>query len=277
MKHLAALFLLLAAASAFGQTVKTLGYNTTNGQVVYSGTNTLTFTNAIGFSTNSVATTRTNLGLGDWATKSDGSSLRAQNLNISDGEQLDYIVFTSGEGVQFYGNRASQFRTALGLGYSALTNNNAGNFRSAISAAPAPIFKVLTNDFSITNQTNMTVVDGLTISTEAGRHYVVRLLPLISSENQSEVQIVVSNATVYGKWTGLFSSGLAGVASTTNSMTNAQATPIRDKRAISQNFYVAAGTNAGSISFQFRSAFATNTNTIHAGSFMMAQEVTPTP
>jgi hypothetical protein len=53
---------LCLAASAHAQTIKTLGYDTTNGQVVYTGTNALTFTNAVAFGTN-VATTRTNLGL----------------------------------------------------------------------------------------------------------------------------------------------------------------------------------------------------------------------
>ena len=52
----------LAAAPAAGQTVKSLGYNTTNGFVTYSGTNSLTFTNALQFSTNARAATRTNLG-----------------------------------------------------------------------------------------------------------------------------------------------------------------------------------------------------------------------
>lgn len=46
------LFLLAAAllcwaAPAQGQTIKSLGYNTTNGQVVYGGTNDLTFTNSV--------------------------------------------------------------------------------------------------------------------------------------------------------------------------------------------------------------------------------------
>jgi hypothetical protein len=52
----------LAASPAAGQTIKSLGYNTTNGQIVYSGSNSLTFTNALQFSTNARATTRTNLG-----------------------------------------------------------------------------------------------------------------------------------------------------------------------------------------------------------------------
>ena len=64
------------------------------------------------------ATARANLGLGGWATLSDGAALRAENLTISDGESPDYIQFTAGSGVIFSGNRASQFRGALGLGTS---------------------------------------------------------------------------------------------------------------------------------------------------------------
>jgi hypothetical protein len=54
--------LLCWAAPASAQTIKSLGFNTTNGQIVYSGTNALTFTNALQFSTNARAATRTNLG-----------------------------------------------------------------------------------------------------------------------------------------------------------------------------------------------------------------------
>jgi hypothetical protein len=54
--HLARLLTLLAAlllcASSHAQTIKSLGYNTTNGFVVYSGTNPLTFTNSLQFATN---------------------------------------------------------------------------------------------------------------------------------------------------------------------------------------------------------------------------------
>jgi hypothetical protein len=93
------LTLLLATlcATGYGQTIKSLGYNTTNGQVVYTSTNTLTLTNSqiklgsdfifftstgsLNFGTNAIfeaftstffqpvifvqaAATRTNLGLG---------------------------------------------------------------------------------------------------------------------------------------------------------------------------------------------------------------------
>ena len=48
MKTLTTLFALaILSAAAYGQTIKALGFNTTNGEVVYSGTNLLTFTNAV--------------------------------------------------------------------------------------------------------------------------------------------------------------------------------------------------------------------------------------
>ena len=63
MKRLLSILLLaaaLAASPAAGQTVKSLGYNTTNGNIV-AATN-VTFTNSVGFATNARAATRTNLG-----------------------------------------------------------------------------------------------------------------------------------------------------------------------------------------------------------------------
>jgi hypothetical protein len=49
MKFFCILLATLCSATGFGQTIKTLGFNTTNGEVIYSGTNTLTFTNAVKF------------------------------------------------------------------------------------------------------------------------------------------------------------------------------------------------------------------------------------
>jgi hypothetical protein len=67
MKRLAILLLAaaaLAATPAAAQTIKSLGFNATNGFIVYGGTNPLTFTNSLQFATNARAATRTNLGLG---------------------------------------------------------------------------------------------------------------------------------------------------------------------------------------------------------------------
>jgi hypothetical protein len=80
----------LCAATSYGQTMKALAYNTTNGQIV-AATNVV-WTNAFSFSTNTVAAqVRTNFSLGaTWLT----------NDNVTN------------------------FRTAIGLGLLSLTNTS---------------------------------------------------------------------------------------------------------------------------------------------------------
>jgi hypothetical protein len=76
------------AATGYGQTLKSLMYNTTNGQVVYSGTNTLTFTNAFAFSTNTaLAQTLGNLGL------STTNSPKFASVSLGDGPNNDNTAF----------------------------------------------------------------------------------------------------------------------------------------------------------------------------------------
>jgi hypothetical protein len=334
MRHLLTLLaaLILCFAPTQAQTIKTLGYNTTNGQVVYGGTNILTFTNtvvaprieltssvntvnlgadwiineegsalidnssgllfyrAIRFSTNSYASeTRTNLSLGaTWLTNTNVTNFRtaiglgATNDVVFDQLQITTdLIITDGGIISFedtgeiqFGNAAGPTRAALGLPLPALTNTSNVTFRSAVGVAAAPLFKVLTNDFSITNQTNMTVVDGLTISTEAGKAYIFELFPILTAAFIfTELQIVASNATIYGQWDNIGTGGYG-----TNALTNINtATVGTDSRIPKQKFYVTTGTNAGSILLQFRSTEATNTNTVQAGSYMTAQEVTATP
>ena len=120
MKFLAALLLLAVPAAA--QTVKSLGYNTTNGQIVYAGTNTLTFTNAFTFSTNTLsATVRTNLGLGFSAL----TNTNASDFRSAIGLPLAALTNTN----------AADFRAAIGLPWSGLTNTNASTFQGALFAA----------------------------------------------------------------------------------------------------------------------------------------------
>ena len=102
----------LAAAPAAGQTIKSLGYNTTNGQIVYSGTNALTFTNDVKF--NSVSATQIN----------EYSGIRAIDLeNFALTFGTNYVLEWSATQAQFskpitfFGtNTASTTRTNLGLG-----------------------------------------------------------------------------------------------------------------------------------------------------------------
>jgi hypothetical protein len=110
------LILLLAAAllcwvaPAAGQTIKSLGYNTTNGQVVANtGTNALTFTNALSFGTNAenVSITRANLAL--------GSTSEPQFQSVVLNEDTNSFTITA---------IASVNRANLGLGLPALTNTS---------------------------------------------------------------------------------------------------------------------------------------------------------
>ena len=196
MKHLSALLLLAFVCTASAQTVKTLGYNTTNGHVVYSGTNALTFTNAFTVATNAAATVRTNLGLGSTA---------------------------------------------------------------------QTIFKVMTNNLSITNQTNSTTIGNLTFDTAPNARYVVTANPVF--EGTTFFQFNSTNATIVGQWN---QTGTLGFGST-NPLTNEISVGTTADRSLLQVFYVLGGTNAGSVSLNFRSTTATNTNTIKTGSFLRAE------
>jgi hypothetical protein len=104
--------LLLAAFCATGhaQTIKSLGYNTVNGQVVYTGTNVLTFTNQV-----SVGDSQAIIGSGNGVLfffDQDGTK--------------DIFGFDGGE------PDVARARANLGLGATWLTNTNVTNFRTAI-------------------------------------------------------------------------------------------------------------------------------------------------
>ena len=152
----------LAAAPAAGQTVKSLGFNTTNGQVVYSGTNPLTFTNSLQFSTNARAATRTNLGattVGDsvFTATNEAAAATAIGLGATNNVQFESVTYGSNqinfanaelfgpwafdEAIGFFGDQqvAAETRTNLGLGATnSVTFNDvtaqivdAGEFRSS--------------------------------------------------------------------------------------------------------------------------------------------------
>jgi hypothetical protein len=123
---LAMFFVTICAVSGYGQTLKALAYNTTNGVVAYSGTNTMTFNNSVGFAQ------------GDYVIDSSGAVNWQGELAI----ELD--------GRMFYGawnfDQPGAVRTNLGLGATWLTNTNVTNFRSAIGlgSSNAPTFNAIT-------------------------------------------------------------------------------------------------------------------------------------
>jgi hypothetical protein len=148
MKHLLSILaaLCVLAAPAAAQTIRTLGYNTTNGQLV-TATNVV-WTNFFNFSTNTVAAqVRTNLGLGaTWLTntnvtnfrtavglggtnvvtfyrvETDGVFVSDGNVIETDGEIALQGAFRFDEPLLF--NAPAATRTTLSLGLPALTNTS---------------------------------------------------------------------------------------------------------------------------------------------------------
>jgi hypothetical protein len=142
-------------------------------------------------------------------------------------------------------------------------------FSQTTNRFAATVFSVRTNDLSITNQTNATST-GLSFNTQANARYAVTVFTITEQGGAGNtlLNLVASNATLYGTWNG------AGAAfASTNDITNVFTIAATGLRAISQTLYVSAGTNAGSVALQFSGNVATNTNTIKAGSFMRADKM----
>lgn len=161
--------LLALCATTPAQTLKGLFYNTTNGQVVYSGTNPLTFTNAPrmagAFFTNAAVTSSSNYilsigltnngftgmsgGPSDIAYRREGVILwegSSTGLRFPSGATVSSTLnFNYGAGslgvISFSGIDAATgraiSRTNLGLGAGWLTNTVAADFRAAIGLGSA--------------------------------------------------------------------------------------------------------------------------------------------
>jgi hypothetical protein len=109
---LATLIAVLCVATASAQTIKSLGYNTTNGQIV-AATNVV-WTNSFTFSTNTVAAqVRTNLGLG-WSALTNTNA-----VNFFAATLVSYSLIQSA--IQ---DDSTEARNDLGLSLPALTNTS---------------------------------------------------------------------------------------------------------------------------------------------------------
>jgi hypothetical protein len=107
MRYLLTILAALCAATSYGQTMKALSYNASNGVVTYSGTNTLTFTNEVRFSG------------GDLRIDSAGAIYWSEDLRYEPETQ------TFHEQIQFDSPAtAAATRTNLSLGLPALTNTS---------------------------------------------------------------------------------------------------------------------------------------------------------
>jgi hypothetical protein len=126
MKTLLTLLLAtLCVVSASGQTVRTLGFNTTNGNVIYGGTNTLTFTNKVSFAGGAIVNAEGIF----YVTPTNGGLNLEEGLitDVSNNAVLnwsDSTILSVGRPLSFSTNSAAITRTNLGLPLPALTNTS---------------------------------------------------------------------------------------------------------------------------------------------------------
>lgn len=138
MKHL--LSILIAAilcATASAQTIKSLGFNTTNGQVVANTTNALHFTNDnIAFNSGDLSLTN---GVFRWGSESRWSPednsfdlpLAFNGTNTVSSTRAN-LGFSTNLSTLWTATNASNARSAVALGATWLTNTNVTNFRTSI-------------------------------------------------------------------------------------------------------------------------------------------------
>lgn len=171
--RLLTLILLLAASSAFGQTVKTLGYNTTNGVVQYSGTNVLTFTNDVEFA--SAATV-------NFFTVAEDAFFRYAEFNTGTNQiQID------GLGVSFYGSGAATTRANLGF------STNLNSFWGATNATTARAALAITLP-ALTNTSNVTTMRALAGTTNTNQPFT-GIFDFLNGDSNS-VSVAISNGII---------------------------------------------------------------------------------
>jgi hypothetical protein len=255
MKHLLFTFLLATlCAIGYGQTIKSLGYNT-NGQVVYTGNNVLQFTNTVNFNT-----------------------VDASGVQIN-GALFFYDQDGTGEIFQFDGGAPDEARARqnLGLGGAWLTNTNVTNFRTAIGVSPATIWA-----YKATNQTNTTtnlVSDtALTFTAAANTKYAVELFLVIGdgADGISAFFASSNSPSLFGFWAYVEpANNIYGT--TANAITNEAfliSADSGDPTSFVQKFVAVGPTNTNAtITFQFRKASTDGTAVIGAGSYLKAEVI----
>jgi hypothetical protein len=119
------LLVTLCAATGYGQTMKALSYNASNGLVAYSGTNTLEFTNKPLFASG--------ISVSDELFFVDAGSIFFDgDTDISINSPYTSEQWRNAIEITWAAPSAATTRTNLGLGATWLTNTNVTNFRSAI-------------------------------------------------------------------------------------------------------------------------------------------------
>jgi hypothetical protein len=115
---LTTLFLATLCATSYGQTIKALGYNTTNNRIIGpTNTNALVFTNVTSFEVDAFFNGG-DIRIGSGALYFGGT----ERINLEENRFAGVWEF----------DQPASWRTNLGLGATWLTNDNVTNFRTAI-------------------------------------------------------------------------------------------------------------------------------------------------
>lgn len=160
MKHLLTIVLTaILCATATAQTIRTLGYNSTNGQVVANtGTNVLTFTNEVKFASGDIV-----IGVSSIYWIGNGAGINFEEARFILDDTNAYWTFNTPFTFQ---NTANAATTRANLGFSTNLNTlwtatNASNARSAVELGlPA-----------LTNTSNVTMMRALSGSTNTNQPY----------------------------------------------------------------------------------------------------------
>jgi hypothetical protein len=210
MRHLLTLLLAtLCAASGYAQTIKALGYNTTNGAVVYTGTNAPAFTNGM-LIVGEADSERVEITPYGIASPSFGGAINFEEGFFQEDGALDIKVpeLRVEASVEFIGTNASAnaaaTRTNLGLGATWLTNGNVTNFRTAIGLGTTNTVTfsnvVILGNVSTTNvistATNFNVGGTLNVTNKAETRTNLGLgLPALTNDSNVTAMRALSGST----------------------------------------------------------------------------------
>jgi hypothetical protein len=169
MKTLLTLLLAtLCAATSYGQTMKALSYNTSNGVVAYSSTNTLQLPSSVKFG-------------GD--TRIISSILQFDDQDRISLEEARFVGDWTFAGTITF-EAAASVRTNLGLGAAWLTNGNVTNFRTAIGLGATN--DVAFNSVNVTNAAATRTNIGLPLPALTNTSNVTMMRALAGSTNTNQ-------------------------------------------------------------------------------------------
>jgi hypothetical protein len=271
MKALTTLFALaIFCATACGQTIKALGYDTASGEVVANtGTNVLTFTNLL-VAFDSV--------LNPKGLTVNGTNIFETGINLEGGFFVDDNDTNNTNAVFiFQGDAEDQLRANarrdLGIPLPALTNTSNADMLSALGAAQT-IAKWKSVAQSVTNSTTLIDDDTLFFATEANARYYVRLYLMaegVAGQTGTHSFVVTAtNATVYGTWRATGGTFGTTPLTTETSFNLGAANP----RAFYVNFTVEGGASPGEVKLQWAQGTATtNASSVSEGSVLIAEKL----